>query len=161
MGSGLLCLMGLVWALSLCWYDFRYRRLPDSLTLIGGIGALIVSVVEGDVRAAIAGGVVWALLYAGIAVVKPQAMGGGDIKLAVTTGALVALFGSARPGWETLLAVFLAIALAGVITGTLGIMMWGTSTLLRPRDPTKMQRIGHVPHGPGMLLATALLVLPV
>ncbi|AWB82962.1 prepilin peptidase [Corynebacterium yudongzhengii] len=105
----------------------RHRRLPDPLTLPPGVAAIAVSAVL-DVEVT-ATGVVWPALYLLMGLIG-GGIGGGDLKLAVPLGILVAAIGG-------LPAVLTAIVAAGLI-----------STLTAWRS-------GTTPHGPAMILATA------
>jgi leader peptidase (prepilin peptidase) / N-methyltransferase len=77
--------------------DLIARRLPDALTLpayplvagLLGIAALGAGNADPLGRAAL-GAVLWAGGYAAIRLVSPRALGGGDVKLAGTLGALTA-----------------------------------------------------------------------
>ena len=125
--------------------DLIARRLPDALTLpayplVAGLLA-IAALGAGNVdplgRAAL-GAVLWAGGYATIRLVSPRALGGGDVKLAGTLGAL-----TAATSWSGLL---LAVLVAGVLTAVVAV-------------PVRM--VGHreVPHGPAMLAAAWVVVL--
>jgi leader peptidase (prepilin peptidase) / N-methyltransferase len=125
--------------------DLVARRLPDALTLsaypVLGVLLGIAAVGAGDagllVRAA-AGGVLWAGGYAAVRLLAPDALGGGDVKLAGSLGAL-----TAATSWPALL---LAVLAASVLTAAIA----GPARLLGYRD---------VPHGPAMLAAAWLMVL--
>ncbi len=124
--------------------DLRHRRLPDALTL--GVLPLLAAAL---VAAAWGGGggavVVRALMGAGlflavhlvVAALRPGALGGGDVKLAVPVGAVLGVLGVE--------ALLLALVLASVVT--LGLIA------AVPR-----WRAG-APHGPGMLGAACVLAV--
>ncbi|PZS38094.1 MAG: prepilin peptidase [Pseudonocardiales bacterium] len=125
--------------------DLIARRLPDALTLpaypvvavlLGG-AAVGAGNTEALARAT-AGALLWAGGYAAVRLVAPGALGGGDVKLAGSLGAL-----AAATSWSGLLAAVLA---ANVITAAIA----GPARLLGYRD---------VPHGPAMLAAAWLVVL--
>jgi leader peptidase (prepilin peptidase)/N-methyltransferase len=125
--------------------DLIARRLPDALTLPAYpvvavlLGAAALS--AGDVgllaRAA-AGAVLWAGGYAAVRLVAPGALGGGDVKLAGSLGAL-----TAATSWPGLL---LAVLAANVVTAAAA-------------APARMLGYRDVPHGPAMLAAAWLVVL--
>ncbi|MGH4013064.1 MAG: prepilin peptidase [Pseudonocardiaceae bacterium] len=125
--------------------DVVARRLPDALTLPGypvvalllGIAAAGAGEAELLVRA-VAGALLWAGGYAVVRLASPGALGGGDVKLAGSLGAL-----TAATSWSGLL---LAVLAATVLTAVVA----GPARLLGHRD---------VPHGPAMLLAAWLVVL--
>jgi leader peptidase (prepilin peptidase)/N-methyltransferase len=125
--------------------DVVAQRLPDALTL----PAYPVVVVLLAVAAAGAGGVdllvraiwgalLWAGGYAAVRLIAPSALGGGDVKLAGSLGAL-----TAAASWSGLLVAVLA---ATVLTAAVA----GPARVLGYRD---------VPHGPAMLAAAWLVVL--
>jgi leader peptidase (prepilin peptidase) / N-methyltransferase len=125
--------------------DLIARRLPDALTLpayplvagLLGIAALGAGNADPLGRAAL-GAVLWAGGYAAIRLVSPRALGGGDVKLAGTLGAL-----TAATSWSGLL---LAVLTAGLLTATVAV-------------PARLFGCTEVPHGPAMLSAAWLVVL--
>jgi leader peptidase (prepilin peptidase) / N-methyltransferase len=125
--------------------DLVARRLPDALTLPAyPVVAVLLGVAAagaghtGLLVRAVAGGVLWAGGYAAVRLLAPGALGGGDVKLAGSLGAL-----TAATSWPGLL---LAILAASVLTAAVA----GPARLLGCRD---------VPHGPAMLAAAWLVVL--
>lgn len=114
-----------LWAAALCWCDFRFRRLPNWLTL-PAIPLTWILVAFFDPRV-ILGGLGWSALYLLLASWR-GGLGGGDIKLAASLGALVAWAGG-LPG------VLVAVAAASVIS-LLGALV---------------SRQRSVPHAPAML----------
>lgn len=131
--------------LALSWFavmltatDLLHNRLPDALTLSAyPVFAVLLAAsgVSTLVRASV-GAALFFCLHATIHFVAPQAMGGGDVKL---SGSLGAVLGAVS--WS---ALAVALALAAVFTLALRAVSLG-----RWRD--------HVPHGPGLLAATWLL----
>jgi leader peptidase (prepilin peptidase)/N-methyltransferase len=125
--------------------DLIARRLPDALTLpaypvvavLLGVATVGAGNAELLARAAV-GALLWAGGYAAVRLVAPGAMGGGDVKLAGSLGAL-----TAATSWPGLL---LAVLAANVLTAAVA----GPARLLGYRD---------VPHGPAMLAAAWLVVL--
>lgn len=125
--------------------DVAVRRLPDALTLpaypVVAVLLLVAAAGVGDadllVRA-VGGGLLWAGGYAAVRLIAPGALGGGDVKLAGSLGALTAA--SSWPG--LLLAVLAANALTAAVAG-----------------PARMCGYAEVPHGPAMLAAAWLVVL--
>ncbi|HEY6422041.1 MAG TPA: A24 family peptidase [Pseudonocardiaceae bacterium] len=125
--------------------DLLARRLPDALTLPAYpvvtllLGAAAVGAGDsGPLARAVAGALLWAGGYAAVRLLAPGALGGGDVKLAGSLGALTAA--TSWPGM--LLAVLGATALTAAVAG-----------------PARI--LGHcaVPHGPAMLAAAWLVVL--
>lgn len=75
--------IGAAWALALCWYDMKYQRLPDNLTMPVLCCLIIIAARMNYV--ALFGGLVWFFLYFMIALLV-GGIGGGDIKLAPVWG---------------------------------------------------------------------------
>jgi leader peptidase (prepilin peptidase)/N-methyltransferase len=125
--------------------DLVARRLPDALTLpayplvaalltIAAVGASNIGLL---VRAVV-GAMLWAGGYAAIRLISPGALGGGDVKLAGSLGAL-----TAATSWSGLI---LAVAAAGMLTAMVAV-------------PARMLGYLEVPHGPAMLAVAWLVVL--
>lgn len=136
-------------AVPLAWADLGHRRLPDVLTLpaypMAGL-ALGVAAVTGPggglvVRAALAAAL-FAGVHALVHAVAPAALGAGDVKL---SGSLGGVLGAT--GWQALV---VAAGTAAVIT----LVLAAAAALSRRRR----WRDG-VPHGPGLLAATTVIVL--
>lgn len=125
--------------------DVVARRLPDALTLpaypVAAVLLGVAAVGSGDagllVRGA-GGALFWAGGYATVRLVSPAALGGGDVKLAGSLGAL-----SAASSWSGLVLAVLAAA-------ALTVALAGPARLFGSRD---------VPHGPAMLAAAWLVLL--
>jgi leader peptidase (prepilin peptidase)/N-methyltransferase len=129
--------------------DLRHRRLPDALTLPAYplLGGLIVAAAGLGGRWSLAtgaalGAVVFFAVHAAVHVLRPRALGAGDVKL---SGSLGAVLGAV--GWPAL-----------VLAAWLGAVCTIVLRLAVPR------RIGArwwdgVPHGPGMLAACCFVAL--
>lgn len=131
--------------LTLSWFavlltatDLLHNRLPDALTLPAYpiFAALLALPGIQTLLRATAGATLFVCLHATVHYVAPHAMGGGDVKLSGTLGAILAAV-----SWP---ALAIALALAAVLT--LGLRAICST---RWRDRT--------PHGPGLLAATWLL----
>ncbi len=125
--------------------DVVARRLPDALTLPAYpvvavlLGAAAVGAGDGGLLArAVAGALLWAGGYAAVRMVAPTALGGGDVKIAGSLGAL-----TAATSWSGLL---MAVLAASVLTAVIA----GPARMLGYRD---------VPHGPAMLAVAWLVTL--
>lgn len=125
--------------------DVAVRRLPDALTLPAYpvvavlLGVATAGVGDSDLLVrALGGALLWAGGYAAVRLIAPGALGGGDVKLAGSLGALTAA--SSWPG--LLLAVLMANALTAVAAGF-----------------ARMCGRADVPHGPAMLATAWLVVL--
>jgi leader peptidase (prepilin peptidase)/N-methyltransferase len=123
-----------LWAASLTWIDIRQRRLPNVLTLPGGAVILVAATAAGQGGPALLGAFGLTFIYLLVHLVVPAAMGAGDVKLAIGTGALTGSFGV--PVWA------LAAIGAPVLTGVIGVVM------------ALYSRKKSIPHGPSMCLAS-------
>lgn len=156
----------LLWAAVLSFFDLRYRRLPDLLTLPA---AVIACIWWWDFA-----GLLWPALYFVLGIRK-GGIGGGDIKLAISLGMWTA---HAAGTWG----VLLAIIAASWITLLVDIASRLANRGKQPKKPeanlaaqpswpeagqpqtetsqseAKPLSLGErtAPHGPPMLLATAL-----
>ncbi|GAB3944063.1 prepilin peptidase [Corynebacterium tapiri] len=120
-----------IWAIYLALFDATFKRLPNGLTLPPAI-ASVVCLGLWDVPTLL-WSLVWPVLYLVVGLTL-DGIGGGDLKLSVSLGALMSAIGGM---W----AVLGAIVLASVTS--LGLLL----------------HKGHGPHGPSMLLATAIVML--
>ena len=90
--------------------DLLVGRLPDVLTLpalVLGLGALVPA---GSLLVGLAGAAVLGGLHAGVALAAPEALGGGDVKLAAALGGPLA-----AAGWWAVAAAPVGAALALVV----------------------------------------------
>lgn len=125
------------WAAALCWWDFRHRRLPNWLTL----PAAALSLFWFSPAA-----LIWPGLYLGLGLVR-GGIGGGDIKLAVPLGVVVAQ--SSGVG-----GVLAAIVLANILTVVAAALL---HLLGQRRDHhTHPQEL---PHGPAMLAGAGIIAV--
>jgi leader peptidase (prepilin peptidase)/N-methyltransferase len=125
--------------------DLVARRLPDALTLplyplaAAALGAASVGAANAALLSpAAAGALLWAGGYAAVRLVAPGALGGGDVKLAGSLGAL-----TAATSWSGLL---LAVLVASVVTAVVA-------------APARICGCREVPHGPAMLAGAWLVAL--
>lgn len=131
------------WALALCWWDLRHRRLPDMLTIPAGVASLFLLAFAPQLlpfEQALPGlafsGLIWPGLYLALAITR-GGIGGGDIKLALPLGITCAFCGGT-------LAVLGAIVVAALWT-LIHAAFLGARGCKRPPA-----------HGPGMLLGSAI-----
>ncbi|WP_236690198.1 prepilin peptidase [Corynebacterium mustelae] len=170
-----------VWALVLTWWDLRYYQLPN-LLVVPAIIFLWMLAVSTERLDSVVGGLVWSGLYALsrlIAIrlrgVSAGGIGGGDIKLALVTGTLI--------GNSALAPVFAAVLLAQLLSIVYAFFLkrnamptplnshnaskkdfhvTSTQSLMTNKQPvngTGRMRDVKVPHGPAMLLATAVVLV--
>lgn len=130
--------------------DLRHRRLPDVLTLPAYLFAAVAIGMAasfgadgGVVIRALLGVVLFGGAHALVHAVAPTALGAGDVKL---SGSLGALLGAT--GW---FALGLAACLAALVTVTVSLLTAGPTLRSAPSSG--------VPYGPGLLVATCLVVV--
>lgn len=114
--------------------DIRERRLPNALTLPGAAVILATAAAYGRGVEALAGAVALAGIYLLVHLLAPQAMGAGDVKLAIALGGLTGALGSA---------VWTLAALGAPLLTAIA----GSAAVARGRGAT-------VPHGPSMCAAS-------
>ncbi|ALG11695.1 prepilin peptidase [Kibdelosporangium phytohabitans] len=138
----LLVILALSWfAVLLTTTDLLHGRLPDALTYAAYPVFGVLLAIAGSWQRALLGAALFVCLHATVRWLAPSALGGGDVKL---SGSLGAILGSVS--WFALSA---GLSLAAVITLALRAVSLGRYT-------------DRVPHGPGLLAATWLLAfLPV
>lgn len=136
-----------IWAVPLVVVDLYCRRLPDALTwpAYPVFGCAVTVAAAGDpgpaaLFGAAGGAAVYAVLHLAVRLVRPQAMGAGDVKLAGSLGIAVGAV-----GWPALAMV---VCLASVVTALLAVV----GAVLRTWHDG-------VPHGPGLVLAAWTVVL--
>jgi leader peptidase (prepilin peptidase)/N-methyltransferase len=115
--------------------DIRQRRLPDRLTAPAAVAAIALGTVldpGGEPERLLAGGAAFAFFLAA-ALVHPQGMGGGDVKLAGVLGLFL--------GREVAVAVFVALV-SGVVAGA----------VIVAREGVAAGRKTAVPFGPFLAL---------
>lgn len=89
----------LCWMTALSYFDIRYRRLPNWLTLPAAVVIITVGL-WGRGPSIWAGAAALAVLYLAAHLLSPRAMGAGDVKLAVSTGAWRGRSGWTRGSWR-------------------------------------------------------------
>ena len=124
----------IAWTAALSLIDVRQRRLPNILTLPGAAVILFAAALGGRGMPALLGALALGGLYLVVHVANPAGLGGGDVKLALGTGALTGALGAD---------VWVLAALGAPLLTALA----GGVSLLRGRG-------GTVPHGPSMVAAT-------
>lgn len=126
--------------------DLRHSRLPNALTLpaypvLAAATAVAASQTSWNLAlSATLGALALYCLYAAVHLLRPTALGGGDVKLSGTVGAALGAV-----GWP---AVLVGTTLAAILTLTL--------QAVAPKQSRTRWRTG-IPHGPGLLTATYLL----
>jgi leader peptidase (prepilin peptidase)/N-methyltransferase len=142
-GDGLALALLAVVAVPVTIIDVRCRRIPDAIVLPAVVVALALRAVWGSSTWAML--LLWAMvagaMLLGPAVIRPDGMGLGDVKLAVLLGACLGALACA--------AVLLALV-AGAVGGGVWAVLHGTPL----RDAT-------IPFGPFLVAAALALALPV
>jgi leader peptidase (prepilin peptidase) / N-methyltransferase len=128
----------LLWMAALAGYDVRRRRLPNWLTLPGFAMVVLVAARFGHGAAAALGAAGLSVAYLLVHLLAPAAMGAGDVKLALGTGALTGCFGA-----DVWLLAAIAAPILTAVVGVVARLGWSART---------------VPHGPSMCLASAVAV---
>jgi leader peptidase (prepilin peptidase) / N-methyltransferase len=150
-GAGLLpsawlpAMLGLGWlGVAAGLVDLRHRRLPNALTApaacFAPLGLLPLG--AGAVWRGVLGALAAVVGYGMVHLVRPAALGAGDVKLAASLGAVL--------GAASWAALATAALLAAVLTGGVGLVV-----ACAGRAPPG----GGVPHGPSMLVAAWLVTL--
>lgn len=124
--------MVVLWVGVLCWWDWQHQRLPNALTLIPGAVALVGASIA-EPQAVV--GLIWPASYLLLAIAQ-GGLGGGDIKLAVPLGIVVAWVGG-------MISVLIAMLSAAAVTTVV--------SLARQRS--------ELPHGPSMFVGAGLGIL--
>lgn len=123
------------WLIALSVYDVRQRRLPNALTLPGAAVVLFGATLAGRLLPALSGALALFVVYLLVHLLASEAMGAGDVKLAIGVGALTGAFGI--DVW--------ALAALGAPLLTAG---WAIVSAVRHSGSP-------VPHGPSMCLTSA------
>lgn len=137
--------LGLGWlGVAAALVDVRHRRLPDALTAPAACltPLALLPLGLGAVGRGLLGALAAVVGYGIVHLLRPTALGAGDVKLAAPLGAVL---GAASWG-----ALASAAALAAVLTGALGVVL-----ACAGRAPPGAT----VPHGPSMLTATWLVTV--
>ena len=148
-------LLGLGWlGVAAGLVDLRHRRLPNTLTaaaaVLGPLSLLPLGL--GALGRGLLGALVAVVGYGLVHLLRPAALGLGDVKLA---GPLGAVLGAAS--WSALV---IAAVLAAVFTGVVGVFVLSAGR--GPPDsvvPDAVVPDAVVPHGPSMLAAAWLVTL--
>lgn len=128
--------------------DLRHRRLPDVLTLpaypaaaLAVATAAVAGPGAGVPGAAATGAGLFLGAHALVRALRPSGLGAGDVKLSGSLGGLLGVL-----GWPALVLVPVVAAV-------------GTGVLAGAARLTGGSRPAGVPHGPGLLAATCLVLL--
>ncbi len=135
---------------AVCWWDWRWLRVPNWLNgMAFATSCLVAMQPTHSLRTGLIGAFTWFAIYWLIASIKPGAFGGGDIKLAASTGLLSSMSASsAVPG--------IANALAGIVGAAVVTLLFAAFV----PDGRKRRSLKHpVPHGPAMVISALVVWL--
>lgn len=132
------------WCVALATVDILVRRLPNVLTLGGGVSVLSVAAITGHGAAALVGAVMMTAPMLVVHLASPRSLGAGDVKLAFALGGVTAVVGARA--W--LVAALLPSVLTVLVVAMLGVV--------RRRVPRAGPTPPGVPHGPSMCAAALL-----
>lgn len=90
--------------------DLRNRTIPNWLTLPGALAGIALAVGEGRFPEVLLTGLLAAFPFLAAALIRPEGMGMGDVKLAAVLGLFL--------GWQVWPALVVSLAIAG-LTGVL------------------------------------------
>lgn len=139
------------WCVSCSGIDLLVRRLPNVLTLGGGLAVVAIGVCAGHGRAAAVGAALLTGVMLTAHLLSPRSLGAGDVKLAIGLGGAAGVAG-AQALTITLLLPPLLTAVAGVL-----VLLW--RRIERPSSGGRPFTSTVLPHGPSMCVATVLAVL--
>jgi leader peptidase (prepilin peptidase)/N-methyltransferase len=140
----------LLGAYPVCAIDFKYKLIPDSISVGGVVAGLLLSLIPGGVTplqsllgAVLAGGGLYLLGWAATKLLKKDAMGFGDVKLLAGYGALMGITGAV----ETLL--------LAALLGILVMVPYGKYAAKKGLDDGS----GQIPFGPFLAVAAPVICL--
>ena len=137
----------LLGAYPVCVIDYKYKLIPDSISVGGIVVGLLISLIPGGVTplqsllgAAIAGGGLYLLGWAATKLLKKDAMGFGDVKLLAGYGAIM----GATCAVETL-----------IIASMLGVLLMVPYSKLAAQK----EESGQIPFGPFLAVTAPFMCL--
>lgn len=140
----------LLGAYPVCAVDFKYKLIPDSISIGGIVVGLLLSIVPGGITpfesligAVAAGGGLYLLGFVASKVLKKDAMGFGDVKLLAGYGALMGITGAV----ETLI--------LAAILGIIVMVPW--AKIAEKKGDTDGS--GQIPFGPFLAVAAPVMYL--
>jgi leader peptidase (prepilin peptidase)/N-methyltransferase len=116
--------------LAICFIDYDFQIIPDSITLPGivvGIATSLlpagIGILESVIGVVVGGGLLYLVAEIGDRIFKKESMGGGDIKMAAMLGSFL--------GWKHVFLIFFGSACIGLVVSV--IMMLFSAKLRRSR----------------------------
>ncbi|MGN5240037.1 prepilin peptidase [Rhodococcus sp. SJ-3] len=139
------------WCVSCSGVDLLVRRLPNVLTLGGGLAVVTIGACAGHGRAAVVGAALLTGVMLTAHLLSPRSLGAGDVKLAIGLGAAAGVAGA--QAW------MIALLLPPLLTAVVGSVVLLYRRLGRVSSGERSSGSTVVPHGPSMCVATMLAVL--
>lgn len=147
----------LLGAYPVCYIDFKYKLIPDSISIGGIVAGLLLSFIPGGVTPlesllgmVLAGGGLWLLGFVATKILKKDSMGDGDVKLLAGYGALMGVMGAV----ETL-----------VVAAILGLIVMIPGKKFQEKIAEKsvvddyVDAPGQIPFGPFLAIAAPIMCL--
>jgi len=143
----------LLGAYPVCAIDYKYKLIPDSISVGGIVAGLLISLIPGGVTplqslcgAVVAGGGLYLLGWTATKLLKKEAMGFGDVKLLAGYGALMGLTCAV----ETL-----------IVAALLGILVMVPYGMIASRinKGSQSEESGQIPFGPFLAVAAPFMCL--
>lgn len=139
------------WCVCCTGVDVLVCRLPNVLTLGGGLVVVAAGIIAGHGRAAVVGAALLTAMMLTAHLLSPRSLGAGDVKLAIGLGGAAGVAGA--QAWTI---VLLLPPLLTAVVGSL-LLLWRRVDPASSGERSSASTV--VPHGPSMCVAAVLAVL--
>ncbi|MEE2056210.1 prepilin peptidase [Rhodococcus artemisiae] len=139
------------WCVCCSGVDVLVQRLPNVLTLGGGLAVVTIGACAGHGRAAAVGAAMLTAVMLTAHLLFPRSLGAGDVKLAIGLGGAAGVAGA--QAW------MIALLLPPLLTAVVGSVVLLYRRIGRVSSGGRSTGSTVVPHGPSMCVATVLAVL--